>query len=214
MASAPVNRAEPSNTAANPWRSLPVADLGREPLAHQRAEGATQHQWQEQGEAGRGPVAEGREGHQGVDGDQQQAGATGQRHRQARQEHQGRHDREAAAHAGDAGEQAHHQALGRQRQRRNGAGRCEPIPGEQPGGEEGRRHEHQQLHRLADVAGLHPAAADPAAGQGRDTELKSRPWRELTAAQIGAEIAQRQQHHHQQREGHRLLGGQGSAADQ
>jgi hypothetical protein len=52
-------------------------------------------------------VAQGAQGHQGIHGDQQQAGATGDGHGQAGQQHQGRHDREAAAHPGDAGEQAH-----------------------------------------------------------------------------------------------------------
>ena len=145
--------------------------MGGQALAHHGADHTPADQGKHQGQAGGRPMAQGRQGHQAVDGDQQQAGATGQRHRQPRQQHQGRHDCKASPYPGDACKQAHEQPLNGQGQGRAaatpfGCGGDGLAAAEQPGGQQGRGGKQAQLHWLGHKAGLHQAAADPAAGQG------------------------------------------------
>ncbi len=199
---------------------LQFRQVGRQALAHHRTDQATTHQRKQERQLGRGPVAQSGKGHQGIGGDQQQAGAAGELHRQARQQHEGRHDREAAPHPGNAGEQAHHYALARQRQGRSRWAllACGLAHGaraaEQPGRKQSRCREDSQLHRLWNEIGLHQRAADPAAGQGRQAQHQRGFDRDLAAADVGAQIAEGQQGDHQQRKRNGGLGGQGRTAHQ
>ena len=128
--------------------------VGRQALAHHRTDQATTHQRKQERQLGRGPVAQSGKGHQGIGGDQQQAGAAGELHRQARQQHEGGHDRKTSPHPGDAGEQAHQHPLARQRQGRSrwallACGLAHGAPAiEQPGRKQSRCREDSQLHRL------------------------------------------------------------------
>ncbi len=87
-------------------------------------------------------------------------------------------------------------------------------PRQQPGGHQGRHGEHPQLNRLGDQFGLHQAAADPGARQGRHPQDQRRPQGHLAAADVGPHIGQGQQGHHQERERNGLAGGQARSAHQ
>ena len=223
MASPGLKSAEQCRADQQGREALPqphLRQVRRKPLANHRPQEATTKQRNQERQLGRGPVAQGGKGHQGIRGDQQQARAAGELHRQARQKNEGRHDRKAAAHPGDAGEQTHQHALAGQR---HGVACWASVLGgmlqctmaiEQPGSQQSRCREDPQLHRLRDQAGLHQGAADPAAGEGRHPQHQGGLDGDLAAVDVGTDIAEGQQGEDQQRERNRGLGGQGRTAHQ